>query len=302
MRVSPAQSDKTGEKPAQSVDIIGATDGLYFEHHTPEVMVDSYHLHPSIEVNLLDGCDLTYSFGGADVVIPSGRLCVFWGAKPHKAIAVAGTGTITNAYLPLREVWSWRLPKAFMDALMSGSILAAQTPRASDHAMAEGWVARMDSQDDDWTRLHMLELQARLTRLALEGWDVLRQGRDMVQANRIGGAGITHLDKMLRYISSNYAEPISLNDISHSAGVSPNHAINLFKSLLGTTVKEHLNTLRINHARMLLSQTDQKVLNILFDCGFRSQSAFYEAFQKVTGHTPAGYRDFAQRRGDGAGD
>ncbi|MDJ1009110.1 MAG: helix-turn-helix domain-containing protein [Paracoccaceae bacterium] len=96
---------------------------------------------------------------------------------------------------------------------------------------------------------------------------------------------------MLRYVLLHYADPITLNDIAQAAGITKNYAIILFKKMLGTTAKAHLTRVRISHAKMLLSYQDRKILMIALDCGFQSQSAFYEAFKRETGVTPAEFRD-----------
>ena len=56
---------------------------------------------------------------------------------------------------------------------------------------------------------------------------------------------------------------------------------------------DYLNSHRIKHARELLSRTDGEsnaILNIAFTVGFNSNSAFYAAFKKHVGVTPAQFR------------
>ena len=56
---------------------------------------------------------------------------------------------------------------------------------------------------------------------------------------------------------------------------------------------EYLNGYRIEFAKKLLSAPDSRsgaILNIAFTVGFNSNSAFYAAFKKCVGQTPAHYR------------
>jgi len=46
---------------------------------------------------------------------------------------------------------------------------------------------------------------------------------------------------------------------------------------------------------MLLTETDEKVAIIALDSGFTSLSAFYEAFSKANGISPAHYRAKVRR-------
>ena len=53
----------------------------------------------------------------------------------------------------------------------------------------------------------------------------------------------------------------------------------LFRRVVGVPIKEHITRIRLSHAQMLLSNSDDKILSIAMDSGFGSLSSFYEAFQ-----------------------
>ena len=56
---------------------------------------------------------------------------------------------------------------------------------------------------------------------------------------------------------------------------------------------DYLNKYRVQHAMVMLGKPDQQsnvILNIAFAVGFNSNSAFYAAFKKCVGQTPAQYR------------
>lgn len=54
---------------------------------------------------------------------------------------------------------------------------------------------------------------------------------------------------------------------------------------------DFINTYRVNEAKILLSSsTDKTILEILFEVGFNSKSAFNNAFKKFTGTTPISYK------------
>jgi len=83
---------------------------IYIEHHDAETPMRRYHVHPTIEVNFLHGCDMHYSFSGTEVTAPERRLCIFWAAYPHRATGVSGPGSITNIHVVLAEFLRWSLP------------------------------------------------------------------------------------------------------------------------------------------------------------------------------------------------
>ncbi|MEM7291248.1 MAG: helix-turn-helix domain-containing protein, partial [Pseudomonadota bacterium] len=233
---------------------------------------------------------MVYSFSGQPVHIPQNHFCVFWAAHPHRTIDVLGEGSITNAYVSLEEFWTWPLPKDFLDQLLSGAVLLAREPLEGDEVLTQRWAQERSYRSEQHSRLHCLELQARLTRMALDGWTVAAAGTRRTSAHRVGGHAIVHFERMLRFIALNSCNAISLEDVASAASVSKNYANTLFKKILGTTVKAHIREIRVYRAKTLLVETDDKILRIAMDCGFRSLSAFYESFQSATGTTPALFR------------
>ena len=66
--------------------------------------------------------------------------------------------------------------------------------------------------------------------------------------------------------------------------------MSLFRKMMGRTIKQHITDMRMFYAKMILSETDAKVLTVAMDSGFGSLSTFYEAFQKHVGISPAAFR------------
>lgn len=78
-----------------------APNSLLIERHQPKLFRTPYHHHTSVEINLLEGCRLGYSFSGTKVVVNPDRLTLFWGAAPHRVTHVEGEGQTTNNYVSL---------------------------------------------------------------------------------------------------------------------------------------------------------------------------------------------------------
>jgi AraC-like DNA-binding protein len=56
---------------------------------------------------------------------------------------------------------------------------------------------------------------------------------------------------------------------------------------------DYINSLRVEKAKILLTDTDFKsytILSIGLECGFNSKSTFYLAFKKFTNTTPSLFR------------
>ncbi|HNQ98151.1 MAG TPA: helix-turn-helix domain-containing protein, partial [Treponemataceae bacterium] len=68
---------------------------------------------------------------------------------------------------------------------------------------------------------------------------------------------------------------------------------------MGQSFRTYLNGLRIDYARMLLSeQPDTPIIDIIYDCGFNSKSVFNAAFRASCGKTPSEWRKACLRTSD----
>lgn len=272
------------------VDVVSHGLDIHLEHHVPEIDNRPYHTHPSIEINYLRNCEMTYSFSGQAITIPRERICVFWAAYPHRLIRLSGQGLITNAYVSLQHFLECNLSVDLVDQILSGAMVCAKQESDCDRSFMDRLGGELGKTGEKWQRLHRQEIQARLTRLDAEGWDIISAPRTKTSHARIGGNAVMHFDKMIRFIAHNAFEPISVQDVAAAADISSNYAIILFRKMLGVTVKAYILDLRIHHAKMMLAETNEKILNVALDCGFVSLSSFYEAFGNATNMSPAAFR------------
>lgn len=91
-----------------------------------------------------------------------------------------------------------------------------------------------------------------------------------------------------------YLRPdLTLPKLAQAVNCSVNHLSQVINSGFSMSFFDYLNQYRIGHARKLLARLDGRnnaILNIAFTVGFNSNSAFYAAFKKCVGQTPAQYR------------
>lgn len=276
---------------------IPVENAIILEHHRPNLDRTPYHFHPSIEFNYLRDCGMTYAFPGGEVTLPRNRLVLFWAAHPHRVVDIDGRGTITNAYVSLSEFVKWSLPTEFLELLLGGAVISTVAPNAFDDAMTKRWESERTKGTAQWHRAHSREIEARLIRLNEEGFTKLFEPSNTGSANTMGGAAVFQFERMLRYIANNFSDPISVEDVAQVGNLSPNYAISFFKRLMGKSIKSHIIDLRLAHAKMLLVETELKIASVAMDSGFKSQAAFYAAFQKRIGTSPAAFRAGSSRTG-----
>ena len=64
----------------------------------------------------------------------------------------------------------------------------------------------------------------------------------------------------------------------------------LFKESTGQSFNEYLVSYRMMIAQKRLGTTDDRIIDIAFDCGFSDAAYFATAFKKFCGMTPLQYR------------
>ncbi len=236
------------------------------------------------------GCKMVYSFSGKQVAVDAGRIIVFWGAAPHGVVSVAGSGRIVNIYVSLAQILRWNLPEAMVGTLAGGAVIAARTAKSMDQDYFLRWSEDYQRETTAWRGLLRGEIEMRLRRLALEGYDVLLAGTSVPGVEAPAGIAMRHVERMLRYISENFAAAICVPDVANHVNLSPSHTMALFRKTVGVPIKAHINRTRISHAQMMLANTDNKIITVAMESGFNSLSSFYSAFQAHEGMTPAAFR------------
>lgn len=98
------------------------------------------------------------------------------------------------------------------------------------------------------------------------------------------------IERVCDYIERHYALPLSLLQLSQMCGMSMSSFTAKFKLYTGKTFIEFRNESRIRIARMLLADTDEKIVEIAQQVGFDDLSSFNKLFKKVIGASPGTYR------------
>lgn len=98
------------------------------------------------------------------------------------------------------------------------------------------------------------------------------------------------INKILEYIDQHYTEDISLDDIAFNMHMHPGYVSSLLKKYTNATYMDHLTKARIEKAKYLLAETDEKVTVIGRNVGYNYSQYFHKIFKSVTGITPIEYR------------
>lgn len=271
-----------------------AANEFMIERHVPDLFDTPFHHHTSVEINFLEGCDMVYSFAGVPVKIMRDELTIFWGAQPHMVKDVIGKGWITNIYLSLGQFLRWGLPERLVKALQNGAVLSTGPNCTRDNAFFERLWEERHRKDTSWRRTHLDEIATRLRRFGLEGWTVRLDPANVGSVIESDARTMRHVEDILRFVADNFSAPITVGDVAEAVNLSASRATSVFREVMGVSIKHHLTRTRLSHARMLLTETDSKIVAIALDSGFQSLSSFYAAFTDANNVSPAEYRKAAR--------
>lgn len=91
-------------------------------------------------------------------------------------------------------------------------------------------------------------------------------------------------------VKENYAENLTLRELSQKYFVNSSYLGQIFKKKYGQSFKDYLCSYRINEAAQQLLRTDKKVSQIAEDVGYHDTDYFINRFIELKGCTPSRYR------------
>lgn len=104
------------------------------------------------------------------------------------------------------------------------------------------------------------------------------------------------IDSIVKFVSANYAENITLSDAAKYAYVHPAHLSRVFNKEMNCHFRSYLNGIRIEKAKDLLCHSDLSITEICNHVGFTDQSYFNKIFKQHERLTPGQYRKILQTK------
>lgn len=119
----------------------------------------------------------------------------------------------------------------------------------------------------------------------------LRLFTEISQCLETGGVGsLSYIRKTNTYIQENFRRKITVDQISEQVGINKAYLQRQYKKYTGQTILESINTLRVQKATELLSNTNLPVRQIALQAGFKNKNQLNYEFKKIVGSPPSSYR------------
>ena len=97
------------------------------------------------------------------------------------------------------------------------------------------------------------------------------------------------------FLRKNYAQPISVKDVSDACHCSISTLSHMFKKELGISIREYIRDLRMADAMRMLSNTDLPINSISDMLGYGNPNYFCNVFSQQMGCSPTDYRQKSKK-------
>lgn len=97
----------------------------------------------------------------------------------------------------------------------------------------------------------------------------------------------THIARVLRYIHTHYAQPLTTNELARMARMSVSVFHQNFKLVTDTSPIQYIKQVRLHRARTLMAYDGHNAGTAANEVGYESQSQFGREFKRLFGVTPA---------------
>ncbi|MCL2204854.1 MAG: AraC family transcriptional regulator [Defluviitaleaceae bacterium] len=108
--------------------------------------------------------------------------------------------------------------------------------------------------------------------------------------SKVGSLQNFYTREIINYIGQNFHSDITVEDISAFLNLDRSHVNKIFKSNMGTTLRDFLLKYRINKACDLMRTTHQTIGEISLLVGYANTFNFSRAFKAVMGESPRQWR------------
>lgn len=98
------------------------------------------------------------------------------------------------------------------------------------------------------------------------------------------------LSSLIQFVDENYMHKIRLSDFAESEGFSVSYLSHFIRKTLNQNFQDYVNTVRVNCACKLMTDSSKKLTDISIESGFSDYRYFSNAFKKQFNLTPEQYR------------
>ncbi|MBQ8654670.1 MAG: helix-turn-helix transcriptional regulator [Clostridia bacterium] len=145
---------------------------------------------------------------------------------------------------------------------------------------------------DNFTRLREDEKPLQDVRMG----QLLLACAQSLHAANTAASSLIYIRQAVQILTERLDETIRVEDLARQIGISASYLQKLFHQVQGMTIIDCLNRLRIERSKLLLTRTDDAVIDVAMATGFNSRQHFTRVFTSIEGQSPQQYRKAMKER------
>ena len=116
---------------------------------------------------------------------------------------------------------------------------------------------------------------------------LLRRGREARTESRADPTlRYALIDPAIRMIRDDYSSKFTVEELAAACNISKYYFCRAFKSIMGMSAIQYLNSYRLKIAHIMLTNTSDRIREIAFACGFEDVGYFCRLYKRKFGITP----------------
>ena len=259
----------------------------YIEPATP------WHWHRTVELFYMESGTLEYTTPNGTWVFPAGSGGYVNSNVLHTSKVIpSGEETIQLLHLFEPELLSGgqtsRIDTKYIRPLTGAAgiemiVLSPDDPAQSE--LLKKIRAVFDLDENGWG--YEFALRQQLAQIWLALFELVRPAMEQQSGAKDSDE---KMKAMMRYIYDHYPENISVDQLAREAHISKRVCFRLFRENLHMSPVEYMTGYRLRKACQRLSESDESITQIAYNCGLGSSSYFGKLFREHFGCSPAAYR------------
>jgi len=254
--------------------------------------MDFFHMHKKYEIYYLTEGSRKYFIDDSIYLVNPGNLVLIDADAVHKT---ANMGDVPHSRIVIN--FSQNFIDDFSNELKALELMSifktkfTVLPLSFKYKLIiENILSRLVEIGCDEKEPHKVILQLLLSELLI----MIKEYIEVVEEKQYESHRIvnTRVDKILKYMSTNYSDELTLTSIAEKFFISPFYLSKIFKKSTNLSIVEYINSLRIREAKELLEHSSLKIADIAEKVGFSSSSHFSRTFKLVTGLAPQQYKKY----------
>lgn len=253
-----------------------------------DVKSDRLHFHNCLEIGICHTHEGYMDFGEESVPYKAGDFTMIARNLPHTTYSAPG-GKSLWSYIFV-DLETFFKNQAFLNT--TGQFVSSITYYIGNKETSPKLYSYITAVIDEITAKKpgyiisvtgiMMALSIEINRLSAES--------STDDAKPISNSSMLTIHPALNYIHDNYMHQFPIETLADLCHLSVTHFRRIFNSIMGTSPLDFINNTRIDQACQLLQYTDNSILDISEQVGFRSVSSFNRAFVKLMETSPREWR------------